>query len=47
LNHIRIPIGFWAWDVSGGEPYIQGQLPYLDQAVGWAANYGLHVVVDL
>ncbi|KAI0036398.1 exo-1-3-beta-glucanase [Vararia minispora EC-137] len=47
LNHVRIPIGYWAWDVSQGEPYIQGQLPYLRQAVGWASNHGLKVIIDL
>ncbi|KAJ6575428.1 exo-beta-1,3-glucanase [Mycena capillaripes] len=47
LNHVRLPIGFWAWDVSGGEPYIQGQLPYLDKAVTWAGNHGLKLIVDL
>ena len=30
-----------------GEPYIQGQLSYLDKAVGWAGQYGLKVIVDL
>jgi len=47
LNHVRLPIGYWAWDVSGGEPYIQGQLPYLTKAVTWATNQGLKVIVDL
>jgi glucan 1,3-beta-glucosidase len=47
LNHVRLPIGYWAWDVSGGEPYIQGQLPYLQKAVTWAKNHGLKVIVDL
>ncbi|KAI0077473.1 exo-beta-1,3-glucanase [Panus rudis PR-1116 ss-1] len=47
LNHVRIPIGFWAFDVSGGEPYIQGQVPYLQKAVGWARNHGIKVIVDL
>ncbi|KAJ6469655.1 exo-beta-1,3-glucanase [Mycena vitilis] len=47
LNHVRLPIGFWAFDVSGGEPYIQGQLPYLQKAVTWAGNHGLKVIVDL
>jgi glucan 1,3-beta-glucosidase len=40
-------IGFWAFDVSGGEPYVQGQLPYLQKAVGWATSHGLMVIVDL
>jgi len=47
LNHVRIPIGFWAYDVSGGEPYIQGQAEYLDRAIGWARNHGLKVLIDL
>ncbi|KAE9390725.1 glycoside hydrolase family 5 protein [Gymnopus androsaceus JB14] len=47
LNHVRLPIGYWAFDVSAGEPYIQGQLPYLEKAVTWAGNHGLKVIVDL
>ncbi|KAJ7361425.1 glycoside hydrolase family 5 protein [Mycena albidolilacea] len=47
LNHVRLPIGYWAWDVSGGEPYIQGQLAYLTKAVTWAGNHGLKLIVDL
>ncbi|EIN13909.1 exo-beta-1,3-glucanase [Punctularia strigosozonata HHB-11173 SS5] len=47
LNHVRLPIGYWAFDVSGGEPYIQGQLPYLQKAVTWAGNHGLKLIVDL
>jgi aryl-phospho-beta-D-glucosidase BglC (GH1 family) len=42
-----LPIGYWAWDVSGGEPYIQGQLAYLNKAVTWAQKYNLKVIVDL
>ncbi|KDR85716.1 hypothetical protein GALMADRAFT_51675 [Galerina marginata CBS 339.88] len=47
LNHVRLPIGYWAFDVSAGEPYIQGQLPYLLKAVTWAQNHGLKLIVDL
>lgn len=47
LNHVRVPIGYWAWDVSAGEPYIQGQLPYLRDAVKWAGNHGLKLIIDL
>jgi glucan 1,3-beta-glucosidase len=47
LNHVRIPIGYWAFDVSGGEPFIQGQLPYLKKAISWAGKHGLKVIVDL
>ncbi|KAF9567813.1 exo-1,3-beta-glucanase [Agrocybe pediades] len=47
LNHVRLPIGYWAFDVSGGEPFIQGQLPYLQKAVGWAQAHNLKLIVDL
>ncbi|GBE77575.1 Glucan 1,3-beta-glucosidase [Sparassis crispa] len=47
LNHVRIPIGYWAFEVGPGEPYIQGQLLYLQDAVAWAGNQGLKVIVDL
>lgn len=47
LNHVRLPIGYWAFEVGPGEPYIQGQLPYLKKAITWAGNHGLKVIVDL
>ncbi|TAQ85160.1 hypothetical protein B7494_g6517 [Chlorociboria aeruginascens] len=40
LNHVRIPIGYWALNPQPGDPYVQGQLPYLDQAIGWARTPG-------
>lgn len=33
--------------MSAGEPYLQGQAPYLDKAIGWARNHNLKVIVDL
>ncbi|EGG11838.1 family 5 glycoside hydrolase [Melampsora larici-populina 98AG31] len=47
LNHVRIPIGYWAFDISDGEPYVQGQYEYLKQAVEWARRSGLKVMIDL
>ncbi|KAI0299819.1 exo-beta-1,3-glucanase [Russula brevipes] len=47
LNHVRVPIGYWAWEVAPGEPYIQGQLPYLRNAVTWARKHGLKLIIDL
>lgn len=47
LNHVRIPVGYWAVVPQGGEPYVQGQLDVLDQAIGWAREAGLKVIVDL
>jgi len=47
LNHVRVPIGYWAFEVGPGEPYHKGQLPYLQKAVTWARKYGLKIIVDL
>ncbi|ODH53779.1 hypothetical protein GX48_00197 [Paracoccidioides brasiliensis] len=47
LNHVRIPIGYWAVNPIEGEPYVQGQLDYLDKALVWAKNSNLRVVIDL
>ncbi|KAK7465452.1 hypothetical protein VKT23_005430 [Stygiomarasmius scandens] len=47
LNTVRLPIGYWAFDVSGGEPYIQGQIPYLRKALNWGNKHGLKVIIDL
>ncbi|KAG8683550.1 exo-1,3-beta-glucanase, partial [Ceratobasidium sp. 395] len=47
LNHVRIPIGYWAFDTSAGEPYVSGQYPYLQEAVKWAKVHGLKVLIDL
>ena len=46
-NHVRIPIGYWAVLTLPGDPYVQGQLPYLDQAIQWARASNLHVLLDL
>lgn len=47
LNHVRIPIGYWAVAPLDGDPYVQGQLQVLDQAIGWARSAGLKVMLDL
>ncbi|TXT12901.1 hypothetical protein VHUM_01302 [Vanrija humicola] len=47
LNHVRIPVPHYGWQLAPGEPYIQGQAPYLDRAVGWARNHGLKVLIEL
>jgi Cellulase (glycosyl hydrolase family 5) len=47
LNHVRIPIGYWSVAPLDGDPYVQGALEYLDQAVGWAGGAGLKVIIDL
>lgn len=47
LNHVRIPIGYWAVETFPGDPYVDGQLDYLDRAIDWARDAGLKVIVDL
>ncbi len=47
LNHVRIPIGYWSVAPVDGDPYVQGALEYLDQAIGWAGGAGLKVIIDL
>ncbi|KAH3680613.1 hypothetical protein WICMUC_000233 [Wickerhamomyces mucosus] len=47
LNFVRIPVGYWAFALKDDDPYVQGQLPYLDQAVEWARDAGLKVWIDL
>jgi hypothetical protein len=47
MNHVRIPVGYWALKHLEGDPYVDGQLEYLDQAIGWARAAGLKVMLDL
>ncbi|RMD43034.1 hypothetical protein DV735_g2135, partial [Chaetothyriales sp. CBS 134920] len=47
LNLVRIPIGYWAFNKYGNDPYIQGAAGYLNQALVWAENHGLKVWIDL
>lgn len=47
LNHVRIPIGYWAFYLLENDPYVQGQEYYLDRAIEWARNAGLKVWIDL
>ena len=49
LTHIRIPVGFWEFDVRPFqyETFAPGGLPYLFKALTWAKTHGLKVVIDL
>ncbi|PWN46560.1 glycoside hydrolase [Violaceomyces palustris] len=48
LNHVRIPIGYWAFEVGEGEPFLKlNQWNLLKKAAGWAGKNGLKVLVDL
>lgn len=47
MNFVRIPIGYWAVESTGDDPYVSGQLEYMDKAVSWARDANLKVIVDL
>ena len=47
INHVRLPIGYWAFDVTPEEPYVQGQAAYLEKALTWATRHNIKVWIDL
>ncbi|PWN30870.1 glycoside hydrolase [Jaminaea rosea] len=47
LNHVRIPIGYWAFDDKHATYCKSNQFDYLTRAVGWARDNGLKVMIDL
>lgn len=48
LNAVRLPFGYWVvTGPSAGEPYFGPAIEYIDQAVTWAEECGLQIVLDL
>ncbi|KAI1416660.1 glycoside hydrolase family 5 protein [Hypoxylon sp. FL1857] len=49
LNTVRIPVGYWIREdlVTSGEHFPRGGLQYLDRLVGWCADAGIYVIMDL
>ncbi len=56
VNAVRIPVGHWIlgppypWHASYGSlshPFVEGGIEVLDRALGWAAEAGLQVMIDL
>ncbi|CAK9438688.1 uncharacterized protein LODBEIA_P29120 [Lodderomyces beijingensis] len=47
INTVRIPIGYWAFQLLDNDPYVQGQVKYLDQALQWAKETNVKVWIDL
>ncbi|KAK9470427.1 glycoside hydrolase superfamily [Dipodascopsis tothii] len=47
LNHVRLPVGYWAFHLLDSDPYVQGQIPYLDRALQWCREADLKVWIDL
>jgi aryl-phospho-beta-D-glucosidase BglC (GH1 family) len=50
FNHIRIPVGYWAFiDQPSGTPYVSmgGQVDQITRVLQLAANYGLYAILDI
>lgn len=48
LNHVRIPIGYWALDTQPNEPYLNGSSwNFLLRGINWARKYGIRVQVEI
>lgn len=47
LNHVRLPIGYWALDIRPGEPWVSGSWDYVVKAATWAKKYKLQLMIDL
>lgn len=47
INHVRIPLGYWAFDIKPGEPWISGSWEYAKRAVGWCKKHDIKVMLTL
>ena len=48
ITHVRIPVGYWIMgDIRAGEPWVTGELTYLQRAMHWFKASHLKVVFDL
>ena len=52
ISHLRIPVGYWIWDVVDGEPFPvpaatddEGQRFYLKRLLKWAEDSGTKVSI--
>jgi len=48
LNWVRIPLGFWAIEAIGDEPFLVGtSWKYFLKAIEWGRKYGIRIMLDL
>ncbi len=47
FNTVRLPIGYWAFELVDDDPFVQGAAEYLDKSLEWARSAGLKVWIDL
>lgn len=56
ISHVRIPVGYWYWDVEEGEPFLPPNMDdtdetsplfYLKRSLLWMEELGLQASIDL
>lgn len=47
LNHVRLPIGYWALDIEPTEAWVSGSWEYVVKAAEWSKKHGLQLMIDL
>lgn len=47
INFVRIPIGYWAFEIKDGEPWVWGSWWHAKNAAGWCRKHGIQVMMDL
>ncbi|KAJ9060069.1 hypothetical protein DSO57_1034839 [Entomophthora muscae] len=47
INHVRIPVGYWAFNKTKKEPFIDGSLQHLIRGVKLARQHEIKVMVDI
>ncbi|KAJ9065886.1 hypothetical protein DSO57_1015122 [Entomophthora muscae] len=47
INHVRIPVGYWAFNRSSDEPYVEGSFDHLVRGVQLAKQFDINVMIDI
>lgn len=47
FNMVRVPIGYWAFEMLPDDPYVPGAREYLDKVINWLHKYDLKVWIDV
>ncbi|KAJ9060170.1 hypothetical protein DSO57_1033759 [Entomophthora muscae] len=47
INHVRIPVGYWAFNKTREEPFVDGSLEHLVRGVRLAKKYGIKALIDI
>lgn len=48
VNHVRIPVGYWAFIGTDTEPYVtSGQKAQIERILGYCNKYNIYAIIDL